>query len=71
MDITGERPIPKQSLLSTLPPEWPEDLFPRIQRRVGPIKTVVLDDDPTGAQTVHDLWVLTRWPPQAPALCPD
>jgi uncharacterized protein YgbK (DUF1537 family) len=65
MDITGERPIPKQALLSTLPPEWPEDPFPKIQRRVGAIKTVVLDDDPTGTQTVHDLWVLTRWPPQA------
>jgi uncharacterized protein YgbK (DUF1537 family) len=26
---------------------------------------VVLDDDPTGTQTVHDLWVLTRWTPEA------
>jgi uncharacterized protein YgbK (DUF1537 family) len=25
---------------------------------------VVLDDDPTGTQTVHDLWVLTNWSPQ-------
>jgi uncharacterized protein YgbK (DUF1537 family) len=24
----------------------------------------VLDDDPTGTQTVHDLWVYTRWTPE-------
>ena len=25
----------------------------------------VLDDDPTGTQTVHDLWVITRWTREA------
>jgi uncharacterized protein YgbK (DUF1537 family) len=63
MDITGERPVAKQALLSTLPPEWPKDPFPEIQRRVHASgrKVVVLDDDPTGTQTAHDLWVLTHW----------
>jgi uncharacterized protein YgbK (DUF1537 family) len=28
-----------------------------------PVKTVVLDDDPTGVQTIQDLYVLTRWEP--------
>ena len=24
-------------------------------------KVIVLDDDPTGVQTVHDIWVFTKW----------
>ena len=27
----------------------------------GDRRIVVLDDDPTGTQTVHDVWVVTRW----------
>lgn len=55
--------VKKQELLSSLPPEWPEDLLPEIQARIEETgtKVVVLDDDPTGAQTVHDVPVLTRW----------
>ena len=62
-----EQPIFKADLLNTLPPEWPEDPFPDIQRRVwaGGRKVAVLDDDPTGTQTVHDLWVVTQWTPEA------
>lgn len=47
-----------------LPPEWSEDLLPAIQERVRASgkKVVVLDDDPTGTQTVHDVAVLTKWP---------
>ena len=50
-------------LLAALPPEWPVDLLPEIQRRVSTMRTkvVVLDDDPTGTQTVHDVDVLTGW----------
>ena len=49
--------------LSVLPPEWPEDLLHSIQEqvRVSDRKIVVLDDDPTGTQTVHGLPVLTTW----------
>jgi uncharacterized protein YgbK (DUF1537 family) len=55
-------------LLTTLPPEWPEtDLRTRIRRATlaSGCKVVVLDDDPTGTQTVHGLPVLTEWTPEA------
>lgn len=49
--------------LAALPPEWPEDLLPAIrsQARASDHRLVVLDDDPTGTQTVHGLPVLTGW----------
>jgi uncharacterized protein YgbK (DUF1537 family) len=54
-------------LLAGLPPEWPEDLLATIARRVARSgrKVVVLDDDPTGTQTVRDVAVLTAWPVDA------
>jgi len=50
-------------LLETLPPQWPEDLTASIrQSLVSSGRTiVVLDDDPTGTQTVYDVPVLTRF----------
>jgi uncharacterized protein YgbK (DUF1537 family) len=56
-------PMTHQTLLAGLPPEWPEDLLPHIQAQVRAAgsKVVVLDDDPTGNQTVHDVAVLTEW----------
>jgi len=56
-------PIQLQEILSSLPPVWPEDLLPMIQRKnaQSPASIVVLDDDPTGTQTVHDVPVLTNW----------
>lgn len=55
--------IRKDELLRSLPPEWPSDLLPEIQARVkeSATKIVVLDDDPTGTQTVHDVTVWTDW----------
>jgi uncharacterized protein YgbK (DUF1537 family) len=49
--------------LAALPEPWPEPLLPDIQARLaaGSPKLVVLDDDPTGTQTVHDVPVLTTW----------
>lgn len=50
-------------LINSVPPEWPEDLLPEIQahnRRTAET-LVVLDDDPTGTQTVYDVPVLTEW----------
>ena len=46
-----------------MPPEWPQDLRPAIQQQIKADgrKVVVLDDDPTGTQTVHGLPVLTEW----------
>ncbi|MBN1286376.1 MAG: hypothetical protein JXB47_13340, partial [Anaerolineae bacterium] len=57
--------------LNSLPPEWPDDLLPAIQRRVrqSAHKIVALDDDPTGTQTVHGVYVLTQWP--TGALCAE
>lgn len=56
--------INKKELLAGLPDEWPEDVLPEIQAQVKASrrKVVVLDDDPTGTQTVHGIPVLTEWP---------
>lgn len=51
-------------LLASLPPEPNEaDLFVEIQREVSESKRklVVIDDDPTGTQTVHDIELFTTW----------
>lgn len=56
--------INKAELLSRLPPPWPEDLRPLIRAAVTSRpehKVVVIDDDPTGTQTVYDVPVLTTW----------
>ena len=55
--------VSKTDQLASLPPEWPEDLLPDIQARIATSgrKIVVLDDDPTGTQTVHGVPVLTTW----------
>ena len=49
--------------LANLPPEYPNALLAQIQTQVKSSgrKIVVLDDDPTGTQTVHDIPVLTEW----------
>lgn len=54
-------------LLDHLPPEWSTDLLAHIQRQVlsSGRKIVVLDDDPTGTQTVHGIPVLTEWSKEA------
>jgi uncharacterized protein YgbK (DUF1537 family) len=55
-------------LLNSLPPIWPNDPQPAIAAalRARQEKVVVLDDDPTGTQTVHGIPVLTEW--SVPAL---
>ena len=54
----------KTETLAKLPPAWPVSLLPQIQAQVRSSgrKIVVLDDDPTGTQTVYDIPVLTEWP---------
>lgn len=56
-------PVLKSDLLSSLPAEWEHDLLPEIQSLIkkDARKVVVLDDDPTGTQTVHNIAVLTEW----------
>jgi len=49
--------------LESLPREWVQPLFPTIRARIESTgrKVIVLDDDPTGTQTVHNVDVLTKW----------
>ncbi len=56
--------VNKTGLMATLPPPWRENLRPQIRALVAARpahKLVVLDDDPTGTQTVYDVPVLTTW----------
>jgi uncharacterized protein YgbK (DUF1537 family) len=55
--------VSRTDILAGLPPEWPENLLPVIRNQVTASRRtiVVLDDDPTGTQTVHDVPVLTTW----------
>lgn len=56
--------INKEDLLGLLPPEWPENPLENLlamQSQTSSKVLVVLDDDPTGTQTVHDIEVLTEW----------
>lgn len=55
--------LDKTQTLAGLPPEYPHSLLVQIQAQVKSSgrKIVVLDDDPTGTQTVHDIPVLTEW----------
>ncbi len=60
-------PVERVQLFASLPEEWPVSLLPEIQARVktADCTLVVLDDDPTGTQTVHDVPVLTGWSTEA------
>lgn len=55
--------VNRTALETALPAPWPDDPFPSISRTVAasPAKIVILDDDPTGTQTVHGIPVLTTW----------
>lgn len=57
------RRLPLAETLKALPPEWPQDPIPAIRQAIARSgrKVAVLDDDPTGAQTVYGVPVLTRW----------
>ena len=56
--------VSKQALQATLPPPGTDDLRSRIRAHISlptARKLIVLDDDPTGTQTVRDIPVLTTW----------
>ena len=57
------RHIARKERFADLPSKWPQDLLPEIKNRVleRDQKVVVLDDDPTGTQTVYGIPVLTGW----------
>jgi uncharacterized protein YgbK (DUF1537 family) len=56
--------LPRETTLANLPAEYPTDTQDQITQILSttPInRLVVLDDDPTGTQTCHDISVLTVW----------
>ena len=59
----SEPTLDKSAAFAALPAEWSEDLLPTIRQQAAQLhrKLVVLDDDPTGTQTVYDIPVLTEW----------
>ena len=59
--------LSKSELFGLLPTVWPEDLLPQMRQAIARLKrkVVVLDDDPTGTQTVHGVPVLTTWTVEA------
>lgn len=60
-------PRTRTQLVAGLPPIYPKDLFADIQRDDVAVNRilVVLDDDPTGTQSVHSVPVLADWSVQA------
>ncbi len=55
--------VSKSATFAALPPVWPADLLPAnaIAASASGRTLVVLDDDPTGTQTVRDIAVVTTW----------
>ncbi|KAJ0425745.1 hypothetical protein BJY00DRAFT_158056 [Aspergillus carlsbadensis] len=55
--------LPRDPTLASLPPEYSSDALTQITTLLStsPRRLVVLDDDPTGTQTCHDISVLTVW----------
>ena len=55
--------LDKAATLDALPPPWADDLLPGLQSTIARInrKVWILDDDPTGTQTIAGLPVITRW----------
>lgn len=62
--VEGKLPVlKKEEVLQSLPSDWPQDPTDDIRRlnHGNSNILIVLDDDPTGTQTVHDIEVLTEW----------
>ena len=57
--MTAARPLAEA--FAALPPVWPADVLPEICSLASNRTLVVLDDDPTGTQTVRDIAVVTTW----------
>lgn len=58
------QPLPAQQTLNSLPKEYSGDIISQIQKTIDGDDfptLVVLDDDPTGTQTCHDIDVLMVW----------
>ena len=59
----NEPPLDAREALASLPAPWPEDPLPAAAAALADDgrKVVVLDDDPTGTQTVHGVAIITVW----------
>jgi uncharacterized protein YgbK (DUF1537 family) len=59
--------LPYRETIDKLPPPWKESLLPAIREAFAAANStlIVMDDDPTGCQTVHDIPILTAWPVEA------
>ena len=55
--------VPLKETLASLPDPWSYDLIPEIRKEIdaNPTQVFVLDDDPTGSQTVRNVSLLTDW----------
>jgi len=53
--------LSRAKVFAALPPEWPDDVLAGNRRLATESTLVVLDDDPTGTQTVRDVPVVTVW----------
>jgi uncharacterized protein YgbK (DUF1537 family) len=60
--VDGSQDVEEEFLIASLPPEYPVDLSPRIEEllRAKPDEMVVyLEDDSTGVQKSHDVYLIT------------
>lgn len=56
--------LSRSATFAALPVPWPHDVLPDIRGALSAAprrRLVVLDDDPTGTQTVHDIGIVTQW----------
>jgi uncharacterized protein YgbK (DUF1537 family) len=53
--------LSKNAIFAALPPLWPHDVLSANRAASAARTLVVLDDDPTGTQTVRDIAVVTTW----------
>lgn len=53
--------LPRAETFAALPPVWPHDVLAANRLAAVRATLVVLDDDPTGTQTVRDVPVVTAW----------
>jgi uncharacterized protein YgbK (DUF1537 family) len=61
--VPESAPLSKAAAFAALPPAWPHDVLPdnAAAASASGRTLVVLDDDPTGTQTVRDVAVITTW----------
>jgi len=61
--VPASTPLAKSATFAALPPVWPHDVLPANAAAAAAAgrTLVVLDDDPTGTQTVRDIAVVTTW----------